>query len=346
MRAGLGSRPWVGLDLGTYSIKVVSAQGAVGGTRLRAAEVPLGGPADQPDRPSADAVARAISEGFSRLGLSPRGRGISVGVSGSDVIVKQITLPLLDESEVGPALRFEARKHLPFDPQTMVIDYQVLGRYPSERKLDILLAAVARDHLERHMEPLRMLGLDPEIVDAAPLALANAVVQEADLGPDAHVLLDLGCSSSHLTIYQRGQPFFARRFDFGGRNLTRAIATDTRVPFAEAEEWKLAVGGDRPGLRVDWDTPEMQAIEECLRREMVEELIRSFAFYRTQAHLPGLPRIWVSGGTARLPGLSNRLGEMIGVPVVLFDPLGNGSAGPGESGPQFAQAFGLTLSAA
>jgi type IV pilus assembly protein PilM len=243
---------------------------------------------------------------------------------------------------VGPALRFEARKHLPFDPQTMVIDYQVLGRLPSERKLDILLAAVSREHLDRHLAPLTKLGIDPEIVDATPLALANAIAEEADVGGDAQVLLDIGHVSSHLTIFQRGQPFFARRFDFGGRSLTRAIAADGRIPYAEAEEWKLAVGGDEPGLRVNWEAPEMQSIHECLRRQLVEELHRSFAFYRTQAQLSGLQRIWISGGSSRLPGLSQRMGDMLGIPVLLFDPLDDGSTGVERPGPQFAQAFGLT----
>jgi type IV pilus assembly protein PilM len=345
MRAGIGSRPWVGLDLGSYSVKVVAAQGTVAGPRHRSAEVPLPGFDDGGDAThAADVVARAISEAFSRIDVSPRAaRGISVGVSGPDVIVKQITLPLLDESEVGPALRFEARKHLPFDPQTMVIDFQTLGRYPSERKLDVLLAAVARDHLDRHLEPLRLLGIEPEIVDATPLALANAVAQDPDLATDAQVLLDLGNHSSHLTISQRGQPFFARRFDFGGRHFTRAVAADGRIPFAEAEEWKLAIGGDEPGLRVDWESPEFQAIQESLRRDLADELLRSFAFYRTQAQLLTLPRLWISGGSSRLPGIATRLGDMLNVPVLLLDPL-NGSATRG-AGPQFAQAYGLTLRA-
>ena len=343
MRAGIGSRPWVGIDLGTYSVKVVTVQGTVGGPRYRVAEIALPGTEDSPDRPlPPEVVAQAISEGLGKLGQSTRSRGIAIGVSGPDVIVKQITLPLLDESEVGPALRFEARKHLPFDPQTMVIDYQVLGRLPSERKLDILLAAVSREHLDRHLAPLTKIGIDPEIVDATPLALANAIADEADVGGDAQVLLDIGHGSSHLTIFQRGQPFFARRFDFGGRNLTRAIAADGHIPYAEAEEWKLAVGGDEPGLRVNWDAPEMQSIHECLRRQLVEELHRSFAFYRTQAQLSDVQRIWISGGSSRLPGLSQRLGEMLGIPVLLFDPLDDGNTGVARPGPQFAQAFGLT----
>ncbi len=58
-------------------------------------------------------------------------------------------------------------------------------------------------------------------------------------------------------------------------------------------------------------------------------------------------RIWISGGTARLPGLAARIGELIGTPTLLFDPLektrpAHGSTS-GAPGPQYAQALGLAL---
>jgi type IV pilus assembly protein PilM len=347
MRAGLRSRPWAGLDVGSFSVKLLATQPGVGGARFWAAEAPLPPEETDPDRPpDAESIARLISECFGKGGFSARSfRGITMGISGPDVIVKQITLPLLDDSEVGPALRFEARKHLPFDPQGMIIDFQILGRFPTERKLDVLLAAVSQEHAEQHMAPLRLLGVDPDILDPAPLALSNAVISRSELDA-ARVLLDIGNSSSHLTLYQRGEPFFSRRLEFGGRRLTRAIAEGTRVPFEEAEEWKLAAGADEPGFRVDWDSQEMQAVSDCLRGELVDELRRSFAFYRTQGHLPDPLRIWLSGGSARLPGLPARLAEMLGSPVLLFDPM---AATDGKrtaethGGPQFAQAYGLSL---
>jgi type IV pilus assembly protein PilM len=349
MRAGIRSRPWAGLDVGSFSVKLLATQGGVGGPRYWLGEAPLGSLDSDPDRPPpAEAVAKAIAECMSLAGLSPRGfRGISLGISGPDVIVKQISLPLLDDNEVAPALRFEARKHLPFDPQSMVIDYQILGRFPSERKLEVLLAAVAQQHVEKHVTPLRMLGLEADILEAAPLALTNAVAHGVELEPGAHILLDVGNAASHLTVYQRGEPYFTRRIEFGGRHLTKAVAEAIQVPFAEAEEWKLAAGSDEPGLRVDWESREMRAVQDCLRRELVEELRRSFAFYRTQARLPEPMRLWISGGSARLPGLATKLGEMLAEPVLLFNPLEamngqpRGAAPPG--GPQFAQAFGLAL---
>jgi type IV pilus assembly protein PilM len=350
MRAGIRSRPWAGIDVGSFSVKLLALQAGVGGSRYWMAEAPLPKPGMEPDRVhSKEVVARAIADCMTQVGMTPRSfRGVTLGISGSDVIIKQITLPLLDDAEVGSALRFEARKHLPFDPSGMIIDYQILGRYASTKKLDVLLAAVSSDHVERELQPLRTLGMDADIVDATPLALTNALAQ---MNPEEHepfLMVDLGHTVSHLTLYQRGEPYFTRRLEFGGQKLSAAIAKELRIPVDEAEEWKLAAGSDEPGFKVDWSSREMGAMMQSLQHDLVDELRRSFAFYRTVGNLPESLKLWVSGGCARLPGLSARLSEMLATPVLLFDPL---AALPGfvrrtdagAAAPQFAQALGLAL---
>ena len=350
MRAGIRSRPWAGIDIGSYSVKLLAAQGGVGGSRywLAEARLPTGGDG-LPVEASPETVARTIASCLDSAGLATRGlHGVSVGVSGTDVIVKQISLPIMDDDEVRSALRFEARKHLPFDPQVMVIDFQILGRYPAEKRLDLLLAAVSQERLSRRLEALKLLGMDADIIDAAPLALTNALVHRADLDHDAHVLLDIGHTASYLTLYQRGEPYFGRRLEFGGRHLTEAIMKATCVPFDEAEEFKLAAGADEPGFLVDWNLPEMQAMAGALRTLLSEELLRSLAFYRTLGRLPEQLNLWVSGASARLPGLAARLTEALGLPVLMFNPVDFLSGEPRGGrrptiGPQFAQAFGLAL---
>jgi len=184
--------------------------------------------------------------------------------------------------------------------------------------------------------------------DAAPLALTNALIHRADLDRDAHVLLDIGHTASHLTLYQRGEPYFSRRLEFGGRHLTEAIMKGTSVPFAEAEEFKLAAGSEQPGFLVDWNLPEMQAMSDSMRDRLVDDVLRSLAFYRTLGRLPEQLSMWISGGSARLPGLAGRLTELLGFPVLLFNPLDYLTGDPRSGSrpnvaPQFAQAFGLSL---
>lgn len=348
MNLGLRARPWAGLDIGEYSVKLLALQPGVGHGRHYVSEAPLRRLASDAALPP-DAIARALGECFSLAGLSARSfRGFTLGVSGADVIVKQVPLPLMDDAEVPGALRFEARKHLPFDPATCILDYQVLGRYPSEKRLDVLLAAVPQSRLERALAPLKLLGVEADIVDAAPLALTNALARTSDRENEAHVMLDFGHTGSWLTLHQRGAPYFARRLEFGGVSVTQAIATATRVPFEEAEEWKLEAGADMPSMRVSPDSPEMQAVNGAVRL-LADELRRSLAFYRTLAPLPDNFSLWLSGGTARLPGIAGLLAETLDVPTLVFNPLdvlGADLRSVPPGGPQFSLAYGLALRAA
>src|SRR5882724_332993 len=181
MRAGIRSRPWAGIDVGSYSAKLLATLGGVSSSRYWLAEVPLSTPTPAGTELAPDAIARSVSACLEQAGLPPRALfGATLGISGPDVIVKQISMPLMDDAEVGSALRFEVRKHLPFDPEGMVIDFQVMGRYNTEKRIDVLLAAASQDRLKRYLGALKILGMDADIVDAAPLALTNALVHRAD----------------------------------------------------------------------------------------------------------------------------------------------------------------------
>jgi type IV pilus assembly protein PilM len=345
MRLGVGSGPWAGLDIGSYSVKLVTLQ--PGGSRCRFAEavIPRGLANAEPPTPAI--LAGLIDDCMSRTDQSPRSfRGISVAVSGPDVIVKQISLPFMDEAEIPGALRYEARKHLPFDIESMVLDHQVLGRNPTERKLDVLLATVSQARLDRVLAPLRELGVEAGIVDAAPLALANALGQAAvrDLvdGADVRLLLDVGHRESWLSLCHQGHPLFTRRLDWGGARLTEAVAAATGCTVERAEAWKLDAGAS-----LGQSGPEAAAARGAVE-SLAEELRRSFAFYRTIAELPDTFTLRLSGGTARLPGLAERLGEIVGVTVSAFSPLEVIDRGTRiqAGGPQYAQAYGLALRAA
>ncbi len=341
----MGVRPWAGLDIGAYSVKLVAI--LPGGGRARHAEAVIPRPLAGEEYPGPAILAGLIDDCMTRIEQSPRAfRGLSVGVSGADVIVKQVPLPLMDDAEVAGALRFEAKKHLPFDVQNMVLDHQVLARHAVERRLDVLLAAVSQQRLDRVLAPLRELGLEADIVDAAPLALSNALTQSLVREPagdgDVRLLLDLGHRGSWLTLRQKSQSFFARRLDWGGAQLSQAIAAAVGGSLERADAWKLD-----PGASIEQDSPEAEAALRALEG-LADEVRRSIAYYGTLAPLPGGLSLHLCGGTTRLAGLSRRFGERLGMPVHVFSPLDTGERGVHITGggPQYAQAYGLALRAA
>jgi type IV pilus assembly protein PilM len=345
MNLGVGARPWAGLDIGTYSVKLVALHPGTARGRHAEAPIPRAAAGDEPPAPAI--LAGLIDECMTRIGESPRAfGGISIGVSGPDVIVKQITLPMMEEAEIAGALKFEARKHLPFDVETLVLDHQVLARNTAERRLEVLLATVSQQRLDRALAPLRELGVEAAIVDAAPLALANALdhalARENSADADSRLLLDLGHRGAWLTLRQTGQPFFSRRLDWGGAQLTQAIAAALGGSLERAEAWKLDAGASLA----------QRGVEAAAARRAVDELgdevRRSLAFYGTLAPLPAALSLHLSGGAARLAGVLEALGDRLAVPVTSFSPLDTIERGAHihAGGPQFAQAFGLALRAA
>lgn len=345
MKLGVGTRPWAGLDIGAYSVKLVALQPGAARGRYAEAAIPRALASDEPPAPAI--LAGLIDDCMTRIDQSPRGfSGISIGVSGPDVIVKQISLPIMDEAEIAGALRFEARKHLPFDVQTLVLDHQVLGRNTSERRLDVLLATVSQQRLDRSLAPLRELGLEAAIVDAAPLALANALghalARESGGEGEARVLLDLGHRGAWLTLRQKGLPFFSRRLDWGGAQLTQAVAAAMGGSTEEAEAWKLDGGASLLHAGA-----EASAARQTVER-LADEVRRSLAFYGTLAPLPPSLSLHLSGGVARLQGLPEALGERLALAVTTFSPLDTTERGARiqAGGPQYAQAYGLALRAA
>lgn len=345
MKLGVGTRPWAGLDIGAYSVKLVALQPGAARGRYAEAAIPRALAGDDPPAPAM--LAGLIDDCMTRIDQSPRGfGGISIGVTGPDVIVKQISLPIMDEAEIAGALRFEARKHLPFDVQTLVLDHQVLGRNTAERRLDVLLATVSQQRLDRSLAPLRELGVEAAIVDAAPLALANALghalARENAAEGEARVLLDLGHRGAWLTLRQKGLPFFSRRLDWGGAQLTLAVAAALGGSTERAEEWKLDAGASLLHAGA-----EASAARQAVER-LGDEVRRSLAFYGTLAPLPASLSLHVSGGVARLAGLPEALGERLALPVTTFSPLDTTERGARVQvgGPQYAQAYGLALRAA
>src|SRR5437667_6412105 len=123
------SRLSAGLDLGSYSVKLLARQSGRSAERCWAAEATIEGALPETSPPP-ERVAAAIGRCFSQAGLSLQAiRGITTGIAGPHVVIKQLSLPCLEDREVDQALRFQAHKHVAFDPQGMVIDYRILGRH-------------------------------------------------------------------------------------------------------------------------------------------------------------------------------------------------------------------------
>ena len=113
----------VGLDIGSSAVKVVELGRRGGRPTLVAAGC-------EPLPPDAivdhaivhgDVIAGAIKRAFRQAGIKTR--EVAVAMSGSAVIVKTIALPKMPEAELEGTIHWEARQHIPYDTQTVNLDF-------------------------------------------------------------------------------------------------------------------------------------------------------------------------------------------------------------------------------
>jgi len=97
----------------------------------------------------------------------------------------------------------------------------------------------------------------------------------------------------------------------GGRELTDAIATDLGIPTEAAEALKRALanpGSDEMVARARTSVDRPLSV-------LLDEVRSSIDYYRNQPGSAQLRRVVVTGGSAQLPGLPERLSALVGVPV-------------------------------
>jgi type IV pilus assembly protein PilM len=96
---------------------------------------------------------------------------VIAGMSGMNSLYRLITLPEMPEAVLAEAVRREARRVLPISLEEVYLSFQTVPSGKGEKRL--FLATYPRNMADSLLRTLRKAGLDPYLMDLAPLALAR-----------------------------------------------------------------------------------------------------------------------------------------------------------------------------
>lgn len=338
----------LGLDLGAHSVKGVLIDGNARGYRVLAAqEVPRPSPA-----PNEDPLA-GLRLALSQFGSDPRFArdSVIVAVPGAGLATHPITLPFGDPKKVEAALGFEIESQLPYDLSEAVYDYQPAPHPPGvtgHEKTELSVGVLKKEELKQLLALLREQDLEPRIVTHAALALQNYLMSAKELfsgipEDEAVALIDIGHERTNVAI---GRPGFAvefgRTFAAGGRELTRAVATELQTPVEQAASWKEEVAD----LSAPPSGPDYERARNALLRGMqpiYRELRPTLKAYSARSRRR-IHRVFLCGGTAQLKGICERWSRDLGITV---EPLQLPAEGheliPAPQRSELALAYALAL---
>jgi type IV pilus assembly protein PilM len=310
------SKPLVGLDIGSSSVKAIELRKKGDEYELVAiGQEPLGQDVVvDGDIMDVSSVKDAIDSTFKQNAIKTK--DVATSVSGHSVIVKRITINAASEAELHNAVEYEAPQYLTgLDISEVYHDYHVLGPGASGG-FDVMLVAVKQDKVLRYRNAITTAQMNPVVVDIDAFALQNAF--EANYEPSSDqmtALLNIGASIMNINIVRGGVPLFTRDVSVGGNQYTDTLQKELDLSFEDAE--KLKMGQEFANVSAEVKASHIRSVSDIL----LLEIQKTFDFFRQTATGENIQRIYVAGGTARIEGLVDLLKQEFNIPVEILDPF-------------------------
>jgi type IV pilus assembly protein PilM len=313
----------LGLDIGSSSVKLIQLRDAKRSFVLEAFGVSPLPPEAIVDGALMNngAIVDAIKQLVGQFKL--KNREVAIGVSGHSVIIKKISMPRMTREELEESIQWEAEQYIPFDVKDVNIDVQILtpdGADAGTGQMDVLLVAAKKDMINDYTSVVAEAGLQPVVVDVDAFAVQNAFEINYDLPRnETVVLVNAGASVVNINVVSKGLTTFTRDVTMGGNQFTEEIQKQLNVSYDEAE--KLKVGGEA-GQDADSVVPqEVERVIQGVADQLAGEIQRSLDFYAATAADSHIARLYLSGGTAKIPALFKVIEQRVGVPVEILNPF-------------------------
>ncbi len=292
-----GGEDYLSIDFGASAIKIARANFSGSEVNVTLSDShPV--PTVSPDE-FVEVHSEILGKLIDRNSISS-GSKVVLALPANNVIVRRMELPAMPEERLAQAIRYEAESHIPFPLDQVVMDHHVIEK--SEEGTDLILSAVKEENLNKFIDVIHNVELNPEIIDIAAFANFNfynylrgeelkpAPPAEPPSEPEeedeeeaeepagyARAIVDVGHANTDIVVAKNGALAFARSASVAGESITEEIAKQMDIDLDEARELKEEYGHlPLDDLEVDTGEDEgmdalTQLAEEKKRKAAAEE---------------------------------------------------------------------------
>lgn len=308
------SRTAVAIDLGSRHIRLVALDKSGPRPRLLACE-------REPLEPEAvvageimdfHRVAEALLRARERSGI--RRRPAATSVSGRDVIVKRVRMDRMREAEARQIMRWEAEQHVPFDIDSVSLDFEILDPAGDGPQMEVVIVAAKKDLVESRLRLLEEGGFEPAVIDIDAFAVQTAFEHAHERAAyGTFCLVNVGYEITSVSLVRDGRPLLTRDIAIGERRFEEALVEALGVTLEEARRRLLDQSQPDPLVG--------HALGPVVEG-FVTPIERARGYLSTsEGEGRELDEVVLAGSGAGLPGLRDALAEQLGTPVTVLDPL-------------------------
>ena len=253
--------------------------------------------------------------------LKIKQKKVCTSISGHSVIIKKITLPLVDENTIEATIHQEATQHIPYDISDVNLDFQILGpNQDNPENMDVVLVAVKKDTINDYLALIGEAGFTPVVVDVDTFALENAYEYNYEDNETKIVaLVDIGANLTCINILDNGVTCFSRNITSGSRMITEQLQKQFSLNYDQAELLKMGCPENS-----DLDMTMVLSTIKGATFSLINEIIKTIDFFHTSAVTEErIEKIVLSGGGAKIPDILDDIKDKSGIETELVNPFRN-----------------------
>lgn len=316
----------IGLDVGCNSVKMLQLESSEDKTTVIAADEAQLGPESWEDEEAArSATVAAIREILSRGRFQKR--DVVSCLPSSKLIIRSLRLDTFDDEEIEKTIKSGIVERFGLKPETHEIRFISAGniRQGDEIKNEIILFAIDKESLKKHIEMVEEAGVTPVAIDTVPCALFRGMQRSGRRTADqekANVFVDVGSSHTTVIIGKGGEMIFAKQIDIAGEQINRQIASRLGIGLEETMHLRSKLRDKSQAGEIE---PAMlQIVVDSMNSvmdELAKEISLCFRYYAVtfRGQRPG--QIVFAGGEAYEQTLIDALKRHLGVEIEVTEPL-------------------------
>jgi type IV pilus assembly protein PilM len=346
------SRSYVGVDVGTASIKVAEVVRDKNGLSLeRYAILETTGYLERFNealQTSNLKIAAAAVSPYLKIAMQEghfKGAQAIGSVPAFAAFSSLVELPAKSDSEIKRILENQANQYVPLSLTSIELDWSISGTRKDEdgaEKTQVMIVAIPRDHIQAYRDSFSRGGLHLASVELEGLSLARSLTGGME---ETALIIDIGARSTSFSVAQNGNLKFSGQTDFAGASITQTVAQGLGVNQRRAESLKR-----QRGLMGFGGEHELSTLMMPLLDVIISEAKRVKGNYEG-AYRDQVARVLLSGGGSNLLGIEEYMGKYLQLPTEKANPFRHVSFDPRlepvmkNTGPLLAVAVGLGMKA-
>ncbi len=337
----------LGIDIGTASIKVVEISRWGSGYTLENYGEIKSSLIFKETPTSSEKSSTLLSTEFVAKGIKGileeakiKTREVIFSIPDFSTFCTSFEIPAMPENEIAGAIQYNASQYITLPISEVTLDWKIIPNPLADKTapLKVFLIAIPNQVIKEYQQLALMAGLELYALEAEALGITRALVKNSK---KAVCLMDIGVQSSTVNIIDNGALRKSYSFNFYSNKLSQAVSSSLGIEFAKAEEIiiKEGISSSRQGVA--------QTLYLLINPLIAE--IRNISAEFTQSEQKQVEDVYLTGGTANMPGLKDYFAENLKKNVYVSNCFSDFLYPPileetlREMAPRFSVAIGVAL---